>query len=146
MHQDLTTEPSRVNTIESVPLLVTKWLHNQTNQLVPQNRNIQPLLTELFECVIPNNDNLTQQNLINFYDTLKTRTGTTLFILKLWAHLALKDTSSREVVISKMGSLDSIHPSNTFRFEPVGMLFKRYDALIKGIIQKTTSPANNPSD
>jgi hypothetical protein len=45
-----------------------------------------------------------------------------------------------------MGSLDSIHPSNTFRFEPVGMLFKRYDALIKGIIQKTTSPANNPSD
>jgi hypothetical protein len=141
MHQDLTAEQNTVDTIESVPLLVTKWLHNQTNQLVPQNRAIQPLLTEMLDCVDPKNPELTQKNLIAFYDILKTRTGTTLFILKLWAHLALKDESGIKVIIDKMGSLDSIHPTNTFRFEPVGMFFNRYDSAIQKIIQKTTSPS-----
>lgn len=142
MHQDLTIEPSNINTIESIPLLVTKWLHNQSNQLVPQNRNIQPLLTDMLNCVDPNNSDQTQKNLFAFYDTLKTRKGTTLFILKLWIHLALKEESGIDVIINKMGEIDSKHPPNTFRFEPVGMFFTRYDDLIRGIIQKTTSPAN----
>lgn len=138
MHQDLTTEPSTVNTLESIPLLVTKWLHNQTNQLVPQNRAIQPLLIDMLDCVDPNKPEQTRKNLFDFYDTLKTRKGTTLFILKLWIHLALKEESGIDVIINKMGEIDSKHPPNTFRFEPVGMFFDRYGPEIEKIIKKTT--------
>lgn len=146
MHQDLTTELSTVNTIESMPLLVTKWLHNQTNQLVPQNRAIQPLLTDMLDCVDPNHSEQTQKNLFDFYKTLKDRKGTTLFILKLWIHLALKDESGRDVIINKMGDLDSRHPTNTLRFEPVQMFFRRYDDKIRELIKKPLPPVNNPSD
>ena len=138
MRQDLTIEPSHINTIESIPLLVTEWLHNQSNQLVPQNRAIQLLLTEMLDCVDPKDSEQTQKNLFAFYETLRTRKGTTLFILKLWTHLALKDESGTGAILKEIGTLDSIYPTTTFRFEPVQMFFDRYGPEIEKIIKKTT--------